>query len=374
MAYVAPHPDRPLQPETDWFAEFPREDQLDSIEPGPLPEEQDPFELFAREGANRVEVSPAPGAAAQLSEPAPLAKWSFEPGPATYPEADTPAFRFKRPFAAGAALGVPAMLAAGLFFVTTRGVAIPDLPHPPARAIAPALAAPVMPRLEPAPPEPVVPPPAPTAPRTRNEIAAKPSVPPVVRPTTVSSPPQAPPPSPALIVQQAPGSARAAIAGANPSLVPLPPATPPPPPPEPPRALASASSTAKPAGAPAPVAADPVASAAAEVAAINEVLAGYRRAFNLLNVSRVEQVWPGVDGRALDRAFRGLTSQTFEFDDCRILPKGTHADAICVGRASYVLKIGGRTPQVEGREWSFSLTKRYDRWLIQSVEAKRAQR
>lgn len=113
------------------------------------------------------------------------------------------------------------------------------------------------------------------------------------------------------------------------------------------------------------------AAVAVDIAAIEGVLGGYRRAFSALDVERVQLVWPAVDSRALERAFRGLAKQTFEFERCDVQPNGVQARAVCSGRASFVPKVGGRAPQVESRQWVFALAKRSGHWVIDSVESKR---
>ena len=146
--------------------------------------------------------------------------------------------------------------------------------------------------------------------------------------------------------------------------------SPPPVLPTPPAATSRPPPAPTPAPAPSPIDLA-AATVAAESAAIDVVLGGYRRAFTALDVERVAQVWPTVDRRALERAFRGLSKQAFEFHSCQVQPSGTEALASCSGRASFVPKVGGRATQVETREWQFTLSKQSGRWLITSVESKR---
>jgi hypothetical protein len=110
---------------------------------------------------------------------------------------------------------------------------------------------------------------------------------------------------------------------------------------------------------------------AAETEAIQGVLGRYRTAFNALDASAAQQVWPTVDARTLERAFSGLAEQDLSFDSCRIDLNGVLAEATCRGRARFVPTVGSRTPQDQAREWRFSLRRQSNRgWLIEGVDAR----
>ena len=192
--------------------------------------------------------------------------------------------------------------------------------------------------------------------------------------TTPGTPQREPPPPspPALTLSPLGSVLPPGIGRANSVVVSPPPETSPPPstPSRPPPDPGRGSNPGAAPTAPAPIDLA-AATVAAESAAIDVVLGGYRRAFTALDVERVAQVWPTVDRRALERAFRGLSKQAFEFHSCQVQPSGTEALASCSGRASFVPKVGGRATQVETREWQFTLSKQSGRWLITSVESKR---
>jgi hypothetical protein len=108
-----------------------------------------------------------------------------------------------------------------------------------------------------------------------------------------------------------------------------------------------------------------------ESGAIRDVLGRYRTAFNALDSKAAQQVWPSVDQRTLDRAFGQLQEQNVSFDRCTIDVKGVLASARCSGTARFVPRVGNRSPQVESRQWSFSLRKAYSgAWQIQEVQAR----
>ena len=121
--------------------------------------------------------------------------------------------------------------------------------------------------------------------------------------------------------------------------------------------------------APAAVPAPPLSPEARETAAVEGVLERYRFAFSTLN-SGVSDFWPGVNSRALDKAFNELVEQRFEFDQCRVQVKGSQADATCTGRATFVTKVGDKTPRSQPRQWVFRLVQVGNRWIIDSVQSR----
>lgn len=121
-----------------------------------------------------------------------------------------------------------------------------------------------------------------------------------------------------------------------------------------------------PAATPAPA---PPSPEARDKAAVDSLLERYRFAFSTLN-SGVSDFWPGVDSRALDKAFNDLDQQQFEFDQCRVQLNGAQADATCTGTATFVPKVGNKTPRTQPRQWSFRLVRAGNRWIIDSVQVR----
>jgi hypothetical protein len=151
------------------------------------------------------------------------------------------------------------------------------------------------------------------------------------------SPVVAPPPAPPA-VSSTPPSARVAA---------------PPPAPEPPPAARPAAP-----------------GTAAEGAAVRAVLDRYRMAFSRLDAGGAKAVWPGVDERALSRAFNQLEEQQFVFDSCGIDVSGARATASCRGRTQYIPKVGSRSLRVDLRQWTFTLTRIGGDWTIDSVDTR----
>jgi len=105
------------------------------------------------------------------------------------------------------------------------------------------------------------------------------------------------------------------------------------------------------------------------MAAVEGVLERYRLAFSTLN-SGVSDFWPGVNSRALDKAFNELENQSFDFDQCRVQVKSAQADATCTGTATFVPKVGDKTPRTQPRQWTFRLVRAGSRWIIDSVQSR----
>ena len=95
------------------------------------------------------------------------------------------------------------------------------------------------------------------------------------------------------------------------------------------------------------------------------VLQQYKQAYERLDVKAAQAVRPSVNGRDLERAFRGLDGQEIRFGECRVLSvAGPKANATCQTEATYRPKIGNHVIRVAGGEWTFSLSRHEDRWQI----------
>ena len=103
--------------------------------------------------------------------------------------------------------------------------------------------------------------------------------------------------------------------------------------------------------------------------AIESVLKKYADAFSARDVGAAKSVWPGVDERALARAFDGLREQRLELERCEIGIKGSTATATCVGTARYRPKVGIRSVRSERKVWTFYIGHR-GAWLIDDVEVR----
>ena len=105
-----------------------------------------------------------------------------------------------------------------------------------------------------------------------------------------------------------------------------------------------------------------------EDAAVRAVLGRYRDAYDRLDADAAKRVWPGVDARALSRAFASLESQSITFDECRTTVMGVIATAACRGSATYVGRLGNRNSQTQNRQWTFTLQKDGSDWTVQRVQ------
>lgn len=233
----------------------------------------------------------------------------------------------------------------------------PSLPRP--RSQEPrSIPAPISPPQRPPPAAPVVTPPAATA-SASPAIAAPAPAPVSVPPSSVASPSVATP-SPATTPTP---SATASSAPVSPAVV-----TPPPTAATPPTSVPAPVPTPNPRVAAAP--SDASAAIEANTRAIQNTLAGYRKAFNELDARAARRVWPTVNERTLNHAFERLEQQEVSFEGCQISVNNNNerAEATCDGWARYVPRVGSRTPRVDRRQWQFSMVRVRDEWLIGALE------
>jgi hypothetical protein len=108
----------------------------------------------------------------------------------------------------------------------------------------------------------------------------------------------------------------------------------------------------------------------ADRVAIQDLLGRYRTAFGDLNVAGVRQVWPSVNQRSLERAFRQLEGQDLFFFSCTIGFAGRGAEAACVGSSTFIPTVGNRSPQPGPSQWNFKLSKTSaGQWIIDEAQA-----
>ena len=147
------------------------------------------------------------------------------------------------------------------------------------------------------------------------------------------------------------------------------------PPAEPPAVVASRAPAPAPAPEPPPPARPTPAGTAGNVIAdlhaadrtkVRSVLARYESAFSQLDATAAARLYPGVDRKALERAFGSLSSQQIQFNDCRIQVTQSLASATCAGTASWTPKVGGG-PKEQARRWQFDLKQVNGDWQIGSV-------
>ena len=103
---------------------------------------------------------------------------------------------------------------------------------------------------------------------------------------------------------------------------------------------------------------------------MESVLTRYRSAFSALDVAAVQAIWPGVNAKALGNAFDQLQTQEFEFDSCQVDAQGARANAVCVGTAQFVPKVGSKNVHIESRRWTFRLARIGGIWMMERVESR----
>jgi hypothetical protein len=106
-----------------------------------------------------------------------------------------------------------------------------------------------------------------------------------------------------------------------------------------------------------------------EHVAVRATLARYAAAFSDLDRAAAHAVWPGVDQRALGRAFDGLASQRVTLGTCEVGVNGQTSRAICTGSATWTPKVGGGR-QTKARVWTFDLRRADSGWQIVTVDTR----
>lgn len=97
---------------------------------------------------------------------------------------------------------------------------------------------------------------------------------------------------------------------------------------------------------------------------IEDTLSRFAAAYESLDAEAASRIWPGVDRRALARAFQGLRSQEITFTGCRMAIETVAASVDCNGWTTFVPRIGSQDPRTEQRRWNFQLRKRGETWSI----------
>ncbi len=113
-----------------------------------------------------------------------------------------------------------------------------------------------------------------------------------------------------------------------------------------------------------------LASAQEDLDRISGVLERFQLAYRELDAGAAKAIWPGVNQRALARAFDGLESQDLAFERCDLTVTGPDAKAACRGYATYVPRVGSKTPWIVSRQWTFQLKKGDAGWVITGAETR----
>ena len=103
---------------------------------------------------------------------------------------------------------------------------------------------------------------------------------------------------------------------------------------------------------------------------IRAILDAYTAAYERLDAVSAASLWPGVDTRALTRAFSTLSRQNVSFDRCEITVDGARATAQCDGAIEYVRRVGDSTPHSRTTSWAFAFDRAAGTWRISNVTAR----
>ena len=97
---------------------------------------------------------------------------------------------------------------------------------------------------------------------------------------------------------------------------------------------------------------------------VRRLLYEYAGALERLDVQAAKSVFPGVDDKALKRAFEQISAQRLTLQSCGIIISGSTANARCQGSAAYHPKIGSPALRTASGEWTFDLSKKDTDWRI----------
>lgn len=98
--------------------------------------------------------------------------------------------------------------------------------------------------------------------------------------------------------------------------------------------------------------------------AVRRVLLDYKRAYENLDAQAAKAIWPSLDARVLERAFRQLDGLQMRFAICGVSVSGQGANARCQGDTTYHPKDGSGVVHLKTVKWTFDLARDNDRWHI----------
>jgi hypothetical protein len=110
--------------------------------------------------------------------------------------------------------------------------------------------------------------------------------------------------------------------------------------------------------------------AANDQRAIRTILDAYRVAYEQRDTLAAARLWPGLDTRALTRAFSTLSSHRLTFDRCDVAVMGMQARADCDGTITYTPRVGDTQTQSRSMSWTFALDRSSGQWRISDVNAR----
>ena len=211
--------------------------------------------------------------------------------------------------------------------------------------------------------------PAQPAPENTRALDPRPASQPDPQPLRVDTPPPPDTPPPAPVTHALPAAAERpeplppVIGNSTPIERPTSPATSAAPSPPP------VATAAPPVAATASPARDVAETARRDEEKIRHVLDGYASAYSRLDANAASAIFPGMDRRALARAFDGLSSQSVSLGTCDVRVVTETAMVDCAGTATWSPKVGGGS-RTESRRWQFRMRSQSGEWQIVAAKVR----
>ena len=114
------------------------------------------------------------------------------------------------------------------------------------------------------------------------------------------------------------------------------------------------------------------AAAPAPIAAPAEVKATVDRfaaAYNRMDASATQAVWPTADHQALVTTFTALREQRLTLSRCDSTMNGDTATVLCRGTLRYRPRVGNHDTKIVEGTWRFTMLQRVDDWVVEDVES-----
>jgi hypothetical protein len=106
-----------------------------------------------------------------------------------------------------------------------------------------------------------------------------------------------------------------------------------------------------------------------ESAALSRVIGRYQTAYSTRDADAAAAIWPSVDRRALNRAFKRLQDQELDLERCTYAVSSASATARCDGTLRDARRIGDTSPKAEQHTWTIEFVKKGSTWHIVRVSA-----
>jgi hypothetical protein len=111
---------------------------------------------------------------------------------------------------------------------------------------------------------------------------------------------------------------------------------------------------------------------AAPIATPPEILTTIGRfaaAYNRMDATATQVVWPTADHQALVTTFSALREQRLTLSRCRGTLNGDTATVVCRGTLRYRPRVGDHDARTLEGDWRFTMLQRADDWVVDGVES-----